>query len=104
MVRRLQHRQQLVAQEPAKPNLQERAGRDVIAVEDRQVFAFGDLHRFVDVAGLRVTVVRADRPVDAHLFAERLELRAAAVVENVDGQLVERIVERERGIDGRLDH
>jgi hypothetical protein len=35
----LQHRQQLVAQEPAEADLQERARRNVIAVEDREIFA-----------------------------------------------------------------
>lgn len=102
MVRRLQHRKQLVAQKPAEADLQERARRDVIAVEDREVFARRDLQRLVDVARLRVAVVRADRPVDADFLAERLELGTAAVVEHVNGELVSRIVERERGVDRRL--
>ena len=102
MVRRLQHRQKLVAQKPAEADLQERAGGDVIAIEDRQVFTASDLQRFVDIAGLRMTVVGADRPVNPDFFAERLELRPAAVIQHVDSQFVGGVIERERGVDGRL--
>src|SRR5258708_37749017 len=49
-------------------------------------------------------VVRADGPGDTDLFAERLELGAAAVIENMDRDLVRRIVDGKRRVDGRLDH
>ena len=58
----------------------------MIAIEDGEIFAVRDLQRFIDVAGLRVPVVRADRPVHADLFAERLELGTAAVIEDIDAR------------------
>ncbi len=61
------------------------------------------LERGVDVAGLGVHVVRARAVADAGLKGELLELLAAAVVEDVDVQLVGGPIHVERAERGVAD-
>jgi hypothetical protein len=93
-VRRLQHRQLQVAQEGAHRHLQERARGHVVAVEDRDELAIRARQRRVEVAGLGMQVVAAGEVAHAAGLAELPELLAAAVVEQVDPQLVDRPVHR----------
>ncbi len=104
VVRGLHHRHLLVVQEPAHRHLQERAGRHVVAVEDRHVLATGLLQRRIDVAGLGVVVVGTGDVLHPDFFAERAELIAAAVIEQVDVELVGRPVQHGRGEHGGTHH
>src|SRR5216683_1562724 len=88
VMRRLQHAEFGVAQEPAEGDLQEAAGGDVVAVEDGDVGCIETSEGAVDVAGLGVLVVVARHEADAGLFGESAELFATAVVEDVDVELV----------------
>ena len=102
-VRRLQHRQLGVAQEPAHADLEEGTGRHVVGIEDGDVVAVGQLQRVVEVASLGVEVVRANDVADPGLGAEVAELLAAAVIEHVDVELVLRPVDGLGGEGGELD-
>ena len=104
MVRRLQHAELAVAQEPADGHLQEGPRRDVVAVEDGDQLALGDRQRVVDVAGLGVLVARPDQVAAACRLGEALEFRPAAVVQDVDLELVGRVIHRHRRQHGRLHH
>ena len=101
-VRRLQHRQLRVFEEPAQAHLQEGARRHVVGVEQGDVFTVGDLQRFVKVTGLGVEVVVAANVVHADLAAEVAEVVAAAVVQHVDTQLVLGPVHCLGGEDGQF--
>lgn len=57
-MRRLNHAQLFVFEEPAHGQLQERAGWHVVAVKNSDKFAGGLLQRIVDVTGFRVLVGR----------------------------------------------
>src|SRR6185437_889869 len=59
VMRRLHQSQAVVAKKPSQGCLQERAVRDVVAVEDGNEFTFGAAKRMIDVARLRVSVVIA---------------------------------------------
>ncbi len=100
VVRGLYQRQLRIAQEPAGGDLQERTHRQVVAVEDRHQLAVELGQRMVEVAGLGVAVVAAGDVVDPGLGGERAELRAPAVIEQVDAQLVRRPVQAQRRIHG----
>ena len=89
---RLQHRQLGIAHKPAHGHLQKAAGGHVVAVEDGHQRRSEGLERGVDVARLGVGVVRAGFVADPGLEGEALKLLAAAVVKNVDVQLVGRPV------------
>lgn len=102
VMRRLQHAELAVAQEPADGHLQERARRDVVAVEDGDQLALGDRQRVIDVAGLGVLVGRPDQVAATRLLGEALELRPTSVVEDVDLELVGGVIHDHRRQHGRL--
>ena len=104
VVRRLHHRQLFLLQEPAHGHLQERAGRHVVAVENRHKLAFGVLQRIVDIPGFRVFVRGARDVMHANVFGELAELFAPAVIEDPDIKLVLRPVDPLRGVNGVFHH
>ena len=104
VVRRLQHGQLGIAHEPADGHLQKAARGHVVAVEDGHERRGHGFERGVDVAGLGVFVVGAGPVADAGLEGELLKLLAAAVVEDVDVQLVGRPIHVERAESGVTDH
>src|SRR6202044_3026258 len=79
MVRRLQHGQVAVADEPAHGHLQEAARGHVVAVEDGDVRRGQRLERGVDIAGLGVEIVGTNLVSDASLESEVGKFFAAAV-------------------------
>src|SRR5690606_1245698 len=91
--RRLEQREPLVLEKESDRGLQEGARRDVVAVEDADQLAFRELQGVVQIAGLRVLVVSPRDVAHTDRGRERTELRAAPVVEEVDFELVARIVE-----------
>jgi len=96
MVRRLHQGDVGLLDQPAHRELQEGAGRDVVAVEDGDELAVGLRHRVVEVAGLGVLVVGAGDVAAADRLRELAELLALAVVEQPDAHLVGRPVDRHR--------
>ena len=102
-VRRLQHHQLRILEEPAHAHLQERAGRHVIGIEDGNVFARGLGQGEVEVAGLGVIVIRPNDVADTGHLAELAELGATAVIEYVDVELVLRPVDGLGSESGELD-
>ncbi|MNF80978.1 hypothetical protein D3C84_632320 [compost metagenome] len=102
-MRRLQHCQLRVLEEPADTHLQERARGHVVGVENRHELATGDLQRFIEVACLGVAVVVTNDVVDADLPAELAEVFAAPVIEDMHAQLVARPVDGLSGEDRDFD-
>ncbi len=102
-VRRLQHHQVGVLEEPAHAHLQEGARGDVVAVKDGDVFGMRDLERRIDVARLGVVVVVTHQIAHVELGTEVAKLRPAAVVEHVNVQPVGRPVHA-HGRENRLTH
>ncbi|MNV28161.1 hypothetical protein D3C71_1193430 [compost metagenome] len=102
-MRRLQHDQVGVLEEPAHADLQEGTRGDVVAVKDGDVFGTRDFERRVDVARLGVVVVVADQVAHAQLFAELTELGTAAVVEHIHVQAIGGPVQA-HGREHRLAH
>ena len=103
VMRRLDERERLVPLEPAHRHLQERAGRHVIAVEDRDQRPVGVRECGVEVAGLGMGIVGARDIAAADRAGKGAERRATAVVEQVDVEPVARIIHVERSEHGRPD-
>ncbi len=104
VVRRLHHRQPGVTQKPAHSHLQEAARGHVIGVEDRDQRRMRGFEGGVDVARLGVLVVGARPVADAGIEGELLKFRAAAVVEDVDVELVGGPIHVERAQRGVTHH
>ncbi|KAG0737515.1 hypothetical protein G6F24_017924 [Rhizopus arrhizus] len=83
-MRGLHQRQLRVTQEPATGDLQERAHRQMVAVEDRHQLAIDQGERMVEIAGLGMAVVGAGDVVHPGALGEGTELLALAVIEDVD--------------------
>ena len=98
VVRGLHQRQFRIAQKPANRQLQEGAGRHVVAVENRHQIAVEQFQGMVEVTRLGVTVVGAGDVVDTHFLGEGLETWAVTVIEQMDAQLVFRPVDTQRRI------
>ena len=97
----MQHGHAVVAHEPADGHLQEGAGRNVVAVEDRDQPALGLGQSMVDVAGLGVEVVGPDHVAAARLLGEARELgppplerRVPVVLDGVVGAATEQARDR----------
>ncbi|MNO80838.1 hypothetical protein D3C76_720580 [compost metagenome] len=101
-MRRLQHCQLRVLEEPADTHLEERTGRYVVGVENGHELAACDLERFVQVACLGVAVVVTNDVIHADLFAELAEVFAATVVKHMHAQFVLGPVDGLGGEDGDL--
>ncbi|KAG1088401.1 hypothetical protein G6F40_013506 [Rhizopus arrhizus] len=99
-MRGLHQRQLRVTQEPATGDLQERAHRQMVAVEDRHQLAIDQGERMVEIAGLGMAVVGAGDVVHPGALGEGTELLALAVIEDVDAQFVRRPVQAHRGVHG----
>ena len=84
MMRRLQHRQLMVAQEPTHRHLQKTARRHVIAVEDSHQRRRHALQGGVDVSRLGMHVVFANLVANAGLKCKALKLLTPPVVQNID--------------------
>ncbi len=93
VVRRLQQRQLRIGQEWADGGLQKGARGDVVAVKYADQLAFGDLHGVVQVARFGVAVVVARNIADADVGGENRKLRPLAVIQQIDLQLVARVVD-----------
>ena len=104
MVRGLDERELRIAHQQAHRHLQERPGRNVVAIEDGDELAVRALERVVQVPGLGVAVVGTDDVSDPRLGGEGAELRAAAVIQQVDAKLVGRPIESARGEHRDADH
>ena len=102
-VRRLQHDQLGVLEEPAHADLQEGTGGNVVAVKNGNVVGTRHLQRLVDVACLGVVVVVTHQIAHVELGTEVAKLRPAAVVEHVNVQPVGRPVHA-HGRENRLTH
>ena len=103
-VGRLQQAEVVVVQEPADRVEQKVARRDVVAVEDGDQITTGLRQRVVDVAGLGALAALALDVFGARFIGEFGERLAAAVVQQIDVELVPRPVEIERRQHGRRHH
>lgn len=102
-MRRLQHRQFRVLEEPAHGDLQKRAGRHVVGIKHGDVFAIGGLERFVQVTGLGVVIVFTGQVANTDLLAELAKVFSAAVIKYVDTQFVSRPINGLRRKNGQFD-
>ena len=102
VVRRLQHGATGVAQEPTHGRRQERAHRDMVAVEYGDELAVRDRQGVIEIARLGVCVVAANHVFGTATRGEFAKLWAAAVIEYVDPELVCRPIEVQRGEHRRL--
>ncbi len=96
VLRRLQQRQIRIAIEPPHRQLQKASRRHVIGVEDRDKRRIQPLQRRIDVARLRVLIVRARHVADARLLGKRAKLLAAPIIEQVNIQLAIRPIDVQR--------
>ena len=103
MVRRLHQRQLLIETEPAHAELEEGAGGDVVAVEDRDVFTAGLLQCRIDVAGLGVLIVGTSDVAGAALLGKFSELGTTAIVQDVDFLAILRPINLKCRENGRSD-
>ena len=103
VVRRLEHGELAIAQEPADGHLQEAAGGHVVGVEEGDEWSVEALKSAVDIAGLRVDVVVTRHVADAGIFGEFAELFTLAVVEDIYVELVGRPV-NVHGREGGVTH
>ena len=103
VVRRLQHAEVGILEEPADGHLQKAARGDVIGIEDGDVGGAEAFEGVVDVAGLGLGVVAAGDVADAGFDGELAELFAVAVVEDVDVEFVGGPVDVEGGERGVAD-
>ena len=87
VVRSLHHGEPAVTHKPAHGHLKKAARGHVIRVEDRDQRRMDGFEGGVDVARLGVLVVRARAVANAGIAGELLELRPAAVVEEIDVEL-----------------
>ncbi|MNM74715.1 hypothetical protein D3C81_864800 [compost metagenome] len=104
VMRGLQHRQFFVFEEPAHGQLQERARRHVVTVENRHKLTGRLFQCVIDVTGLGVFMGWPGNILHPHLFGEGLEFRPVAVVENVNGDLLFWPVDAQRGVDSGLHY
>jgi hypothetical protein len=84
--------------------LQEGARGNVIAVEDGDQLTLGDAEGVIDVARFGMLVVVADDVSATCRFGEASELGSAAVVEDIDLELVVWVIHGHGGQHGRLHH
>ncbi|VTT25205.1 Uncharacterised protein [Klebsiella pneumoniae] len=103
-MRGLQQRQLLILQEGTNGGLQEGAGGDVVAVKYADQLTLGDFHRVVEVTGFGVAVVITGDIADANVCGEAGEFAALAIVQQVDLDLVARVVDALRGQNGVAHH
>ena len=103
-MRRLQHGQLVVAQEPAHGELQKTAGGHVVAIEDGHKWRVDALERVVDVARLGILVAVARHVSDACFLSKGTEVFPPAVVEDVDVELVGGPVDVHCGERGEAHH
>ena len=104
VVRRLHHRQLLILEEPAHGHLQERARRDVVAVENRHELPFRVFKRVVDVPGFRVFMRRSGDIFDANIFGKLAKFFTAPVIEDPDNDFIFRPVDTQRGVHGIFNY
>ena len=103
VVGRLHERIARLRDHPAHGHLQERAGCDVVGVEDGDELTLGLGERVVQVAGLGVQVVAAGDVADAAFGCEITELVPPAVIEQEYTQFFRRPVDRDRAEHGCAD-
>ena len=93
MVRCLQHGTFRILQKPSHGGGQERSDGNVIAIENCNEFPVGNLQGVVKISGLCVQVVAADHVLRAATGGKLAKLRPAAVIKNVDLELILRPIE-----------
>ena len=93
MVRRLDQSQVVVDEETACRHLQKAASRDMITVEDADQLTLGQRHGVVEIAGLGVMIVFPGDVAHPGGSGERGKRIPPTVVQQIDPQLVTRVIQ-----------
>ncbi|MNP62137.1 hypothetical protein D3C76_1573890 [compost metagenome] len=103
-MRGLHQRQFRIDQEGPDRRLQENTRRYVVAVKDADQLAFGELHGVVEVAGFGVGVIVTRDVPYPDVGGKHRKLAAFTVIQQIDLELVCRVIETLRRQYGIAHH
>ncbi|MNC17550.1 hypothetical protein D3C75_654350 [compost metagenome] len=103
-MRSLQQRQFRVLQERTDGRLQENTRGDVVAVKHADQLTFGEFHGVVEVPGFSMRVIVTRDVTHARICGKHRKLASFTIIEQVDFNLVARVIDTLRSQHGIAHH